>query len=117
MSNEVRNTSIRDQASRLLLDIARDLRKQAQEHRGAAQKADDAAQAIEALLGAERRVRALHRVASSSTDGKRPSVPKPIRAALEKAATDLEKQAARIKAVPVTATERTLKQTRTRKEA
>lgn len=96
MSNEVRNTAIRTDASRTLLEVAQALRQ-------AAKDLNNVADALAILSRGGKRIATQQRIASAP-----PRVPAAIRRELERAATDLEKRATRIKAVPVTNTERVL---------
>lgn len=100
MSREARNTAVRTEASRTLLEVAQALREVATSMNGMAD-------AIAALSRGGKRIATQQRIA-----GAPPRVPTAIRRELERAAADLEKRANRIKAVPITGTEKALSKSR-----
>lgn len=101
MSNEMRKVAIRTEAVQVLRALAKSLRAEAKSK-------TDQARAIEVMLTGQGKVKELVKVSKLQVNGHRPVVPAAIRRELERAATDLEKRAARIKAVPITSTERVL---------
>lgn len=97
MSKEARNTAVRTEASRTLREIAQVLRDESK------LPTLRVADALAILSRGGKRIATQQRIADAP-----PRVPTAIRRELERAAADLEKRAARIKAVPVTNTERAL---------
>ena len=97
----MRKVATRTEAIQVLRVLAASLRAEAKGK-------TDQAKAIEAILKAQGQVKRVQKAANLSVNGHRPAVPAAIRRELERAATDLEKRMTRIKAVPITGTEKAL---------